>query len=125
MQQALHDFINVAKAKALEVKNKQPTQALFNSFESQNTIFNQQKYIHLDKMQLQAVRESIVCLDKTNEMIMATLAALGDFHHLDLGALRMAGNFSLGTSFMLEEYLNQQKGVSIKVCDFATRGVAR
>lgn len=121
MRSNIHDFINAAKAKALDVENKQPTQALFNNFESTNTIFNQQKLISLNKKNLIKTREAIDFLDKAVELINGARAILHDFDELDLGALRMAGNFTLGTSYMLEEFLKQQKGQSDRRCDFKTR----
>lgn len=125
MRSNVHKFINDAKASALVKQKKSVTEALFLSEGAKNSIFQQANHIRLTKNELQAVRESIVCLDKACELIASTLAALDDFKHLDLNALQLAGNFSKGTSFMLEEFMQQQSGVSRNVCDFATRGVAR
>jgi hypothetical protein len=125
MRSNVHNFINAAKAKALEESNKQATHGQFISENAKNSIFNQANYIHLNKQELLAVRESIVALQQATDLIASALAALKDFQQFETSHLRMAGNFVRGTDYMLQEFLQQQKGVSAKVCDFATRGVAR
>ena len=125
MRSNVHLFIEKAKASALATPKNQVTEGLFLSEGAKSTIFNQVNYISLNKMELQQVREAIVCLDKACELIVSAMGALNEFKHLDLNALQLSGNFARGTSYMLEEFLTQQKGVSAKVCDFATRGVAR
>lgn len=113
MRESVQDFIKVGKALILEQSKKQAI-ARENSRNSvgrqnQNSIFNQQNSIGLQKSELYQIQETAKHLKIARAELVSALACLQGFEGINKRELLLAASFTDGYIYMLQELMRQQK----------------
>lgn len=112
MRSSVQEFIKTAKASLLANQSKSVLEVLALDDATQNTIFSQCKRIGLTKGEIEQVKIAIATLDAAAAQIQTVRALMHNFKGLDIGELKLSGSIAVGTSYMLERFLEQQSGLS-------------
>lgn len=78
--------------------------------DSVNSIFNQQKHIRLNKIDLEKVQVALTQIDEAKKHLIGALAALQGFDGISKRDLLVAANMAHGYDYMLQEFLHQSRG---------------